>query len=141
MDELLDLIDANEVRAALDPTGLLLDATILPPKTILRQVFAGAAMAEVLALDPDAVSREGELRQRIANALNLLTAANIAPFVVQITREKWGDVDTTYQAVDWVGRGGQLRARARAEIATTTAAAAVSVPRIFGVACGRRGAR
>jgi hypothetical protein len=63
-------------------------------------------VTEVVYRDPDAETREGTALQRIANALNLLTAANIAPFVVQITRERWDDLDTTYQAVDWAARGG-----------------------------------
>jgi hypothetical protein len=93
MSELLDLIEPGEVRAALDPAGLLLDGTSLPTGVILRQVFAGAAVTEVVYRDPDAGTREGTALQRIANALNLLTAANIAPFVVQITREQLGRLD------------------------------------------------
>jgi hypothetical protein len=141
MAELIDLIEPLEVRAALDPTGLLLDEESLPGGAVTRQIYAGAAVTEVLSLDPDAATREGDDLQRIRNALNLLTAANIAPFVVQITKEQLGDVSTTYQAVDWAARGVGLRERARREVAAVTAVsvAAASVPRIFSLACGRRG--
>jgi hypothetical protein len=141
MSELLDLIEPGEVRAALDPAGLLLDGTSLPTGVILRQVFAGAAVTEVVYRDPDAGTREGTALQRIANALNLLTAANIAPFVVQITREQLDEVSTTYQAVDWAARGRELRARARAEVAAVTERdeTAASAPTMFTLACGRRG--
>lgn len=140
MAELLQLIDPEEVRAALDPTGLLIDATSLPTPTIARKVYAGAAVNEVLALDAAAAAREGDALQHITTALNLLTAANIAPFVVQITREKWSELDTTYQAVDWAARAAELRRKARAEVATVTdGEARVPVPQIFGLARGRRG--
>lgn len=140
-DDLLNLIEPAEVRAALDPTGLLIDASSLPTPTIQRKVFAGAAVSEVLVLDPDAGTRQDEAQKRIANALNLLTAAYIAPFVTQITREKYGDLDTTYASVDWAGRGAELRGHALAEIREVTgeSAAPPAVPRIFGLACGRRG--
>lgn len=140
VEHLLGLIDPNEVRAALDPTGLLLDSSSLPNPSVTRQIYAGAAVTELLALDPDAAARGGEEVQRVSNALNLLTAANIAPFVTQILREQLDDVSTTYQAVDWEARGAKLRARARGEVAALTAAPAASSGLfMFGLASGRRG--
>lgn len=145
MPELSTLISPTEVRAALDPTGLLLDAESLPDDSVRRQLYAGAAVTEVLSLDPDAASREGAAQQRIANAVNLLTAANIAPFITQITREQLDDASTSYQSVDWASRGSQLRGRARAEVAAAIDGAGSGAPAVpifgFTIACGRRGSR
>ena len=142
MPDLLSLIDPGEVRAALDPTGALLDPASLPNSVIARKLYSGAAVTELLALDPGAAGREDEGEvARIANALNLLTAANIAPFVVQITKETLGEESLTYQAVDWEGRAGKLRARARSEVAAVTEVdeGKSYLPTMFSLACGRRG--
>lgn len=143
MPSLLDLIDADEVRAALDVS---LNPRALPDDAIDRAVFAGRAVYEISRRDSHAADREGEERERLALALNLLTASLIAPAVPSIVQESFGD-GSNYkrQEIDWLKRAATLRQQSDEEMAlllnsnNPTTARASLMPPFFALARGGRG--
>ena len=81
-------------------------------------MYTSAAISELLALDPQATERDGspEARQSIANALNRLLAAVLAPTIEQVTRETIGEESVTVQPIDLAARAAQLRREAAMEV-------------------------
>lgn len=129
----------GDIRAAID---ISLDETVLPDSIISRDIYAGAAEREVLARDPDALSRSGADRARVTAAAVLFTAARLAPAVPNITSETQpGQSAYTRQAVDWTKRAADLRSLAEIELQAVLAPseAAPSRPTMFARAAGRRG--
>jgi hypothetical protein len=133
---LIDRIDPEAVRRALDPAADFLDASSLPEGAIRGALFGGAAVTEVLALDPEAEAREGADAQRVTNALNLLTAAHVAPSLAQVLEERLGGLSVKREQVDYQRLARQLRRRAVAEMVIVTGAAGVAagVPPMFRTA-------
>jgi hypothetical protein len=137
---LIDRIDADLVRAALDPLGLDLNAETLDDKVIQNPIYAGAAISEVLNRDPGAEGRDATAKEHVTNALNLLTAANLAPFVSSVLKEEVEGSSLTRDKVDWGKRAAALRNRAYEELAAATGPTVTrtSLPRLFGTARVRR---
>ena len=138
---LTDRVHGETVRRALDPVGVDLDDQNLPDLVIGTEIYAGAAVSEVLRRDPNAEGRDADpAKQHITNALNLLTASYLAPFISQITKDQVANSSQTKATVDWNRRGNELKNRALDEInlAVGTVAVATSMPRVFGVARARR---
>jgi hypothetical protein len=142
---LADLIDAEEVRRSLDPLADWLDAESLPDPVVDRQVFAGRAIAEVVARVPDAdaiaTGADGAAKQHVKNALNLLTASFIAPSLSQTTREQLTPgVVLSREKIDLNRLSEDLRQHATSEIAALlkVESRGYVVPPLFGVARGNR---
>lgn len=140
---LLELIDGDQVRGEID---LTLTAKDLPNSLIKSALKGGLAVDEVLALDPGAAGREqNPQRQHVANAVNLLTAAILAPIVPQIVSEDYGDGGGyKREKVDLEKLAAELRQRAISQIELATKDDEVErpvrrgLPTVFAVGRARR---
>lgn len=139
--ELLATTDYPAVREALDTS---LTETQLPNATIERSIYKNAAIADVVALYPTAVSETDSAKQaRLTRAAIFFCAARLAPAVVRITSLSVSTRDAQYsrQTFNPEERAAELRALAAAEIAeiVTPAEETPGRPTLFTVASGRRG--
>ncbi len=137
---ILSSSDYPAIREALD-VGLTLQQ--LPDATIGRDIFLGAAEAELLKRVPTAASMTGEDLLRVKRALVWLTAANLAHSVVRITSLSIQVRDMSYsrQTFDPDEKAAELRRRAESEIEILAppATATPSRPIAFALARGGRG--
>lgn len=137
MTALLTSADYPAVRAAIDVT---LDSTALPDAIIALDLYSGAGVRDVLAIDPDAESRTGTDLQHAQTAAVLFTAARLIGALPQITRERELEYQVDFQRVSAATRAAELRALAAEELeAYLDTTVAVERPTFFGVASGRRG--
>lgn len=137
---ILTVFDYPAIRAALD-VGL--NESQLPDATIGRDIFIGAAEAELLKRVPDAAGKTGSDLERVKRALVWLTAALLAHSVVRITSMSIQTRDLSYsrQTFDPDEKAAVLRGRAEAEIAMllTPTAMTPTRPTVFALAAGGRG--
>lgn len=141
--DLKDLIDGDAVRGEID---LTLTARDLPDALIKSALKGGLAIDEVLSLDPGAAGRDqNPQRQHVANALNLITAAILAPTVPQIVSEDYGDGGGYKREKVDVGKlVADLRQRAITQIELATKDDQVQLPKrrglptVFAVGRARR---
>lgn len=139
--ELLATTDYPAVREALD---VALTAASLPDATIGRSIYKDAAIADVVALYPTAVSESDAAKQaRLTRAAIFFCAARLAPAVVRITSLSITTRDMSYsrQTFDPEERAAELRALAEAEIGAIVEPDEETPgrPTMFTTACGRRG--
>jgi len=86
-----------QVRALLDIT---LQVEQLPDDTIALDAFHGDAERDVLTRVPDAESRTGTQLQRLVHAALMLCAANVAPALPRLLRDKFADQEIQLAPVD-----------------------------------------
>jgi hypothetical protein len=137
---ILSSSDYPAIREALD-VGL--NAQTLPDATIARDIFLGAAEADLLRRVPTAASMTGSDLARVKRALVWLTAAYLAHSVVRITSMSIQTRDLSYsrQSFDPDEKARELRSRAEGEIGMLLepTAATPSRPTMFTLAVGGRG--
>lgn len=110
MAGLADLVDPESVRKLCRAD---LTQRQLPNPTIRDPVFVEPAVAELLGLDPDAASRQGDAAATVRSALNRLVAAQVLPTVRFVTKEDFGDGGGfTVQATNVEQRAAELRRQA-----------------------------
>lgn len=106
--------DYPEIRAALSPD---LGPDELPDDIIHRDVYQGAAEAEVLAYDPAALTHtEPSDRAHVRMAAILLTAARLALRLTQVTSERFSQYAVTLVPKDLNALFSMLRAQALEEL-------------------------
>jgi hypothetical protein len=106
--------DYPEVRAALSPD---LGPDELPDDIIHRDVYQGAAEAEVLAIDPDAlVHTDPADRAHVRLATIYLTAARLALRLTQIASERFAQYAVTLVPKDLNALYSFLRSQALEEL-------------------------
>lgn len=131
-----------QVRALLDTT---LKAEQLPDEIIALDAFHGAAERDVLERVPDAASRAGMQLQRLIHAALLLCAANVAPALPRLLRDRFADQEIQLAPVDMAARATALQQEAYDEIAAVLAVdgteEVVEIPMLFVAAAAdhRRG--
>lgn len=115
MPTILTPADFPEVRAALSPD---LGKDELPDAIIGRDVYQGAAEAEVLAIDPAALVHTDPADQaHVRLATIYLTAARLALRLTQITSEKFTQYAVTIVPKDLNALYSFLRSQALDELA------------------------
>lgn len=108
------------------------------------EVYTLPAAAELLQLDPEAASREGDALKHVKAALNRLVAAQVLPTLSLVQQEDFGDAGgTKLQQLDVPKRVAELRAQARAEItfvlnAVRAGGSTTRIPTFFTTASTRR---
>lgn len=124
-----------QVRALLDIT---LKPEQLPDQTIAFDAFHGDAERDVLGRVPDAESRTGTQLQRLVHAALLLCAANIAPALPRLLRDKFADQEIQLAPVDMSARAAELQSQAYDEIAAVLnedgTEETVEIPTLFATA-------
>lgn len=135
---LLSSSDYPAIRAAID---IRLNSTLLPDSIIALDLYIGAGMRDVLAVDSVAESRTGTELQHAKTAAILFTAARLIGALPKVTGEDFGNYGYKLQATDWAVRAGELRSQASAELDAYLDAgdAASDRPTVFSVAPGYRG--
>lgn len=135
---LLTSTNYASIRAAIETT---LDSTSLPDAIIALDLYIGAGMRDVLALDPMAESRTGTDLQHAQTAAVLFTAARLIGALPMIVKETFPDHSYERNRVDADARAAELRAWATAELdAYLDVGDLISTrPTRFTVASGRRG--
>jgi len=133
---ILTSADYPAIRAALHTS---ITDTILPDATIALDIYQGAAEAEIVRRDPDALTRTDDELTHIENAAVLLTAAFLAPAVELVQSEYIPGGGYRYQRpeVNWQDRAAVLRQRAETELAavlTPTTVTSAARPTLFGKA-------
>lgn len=138
MAPLLTSADYIAIRAAIDIT---LDSTMLPDATIALDLFIGAGMRDVLAVDTTAESRTGDELQHAKTAAILFTAARLIGALPQITSEESPEHSYKRQNVDTAARASELRGMASAELDAylDPGDAASDRPTMFATGRGYRG--
>lgn len=141
MPLLLAPTDYPAIRAALD---LALQAKDLPDSVIELPIYLGKAEQSILQRDPEATTRTGTEQQHIKNAVIFTCAALLAPAMRNLQRERVGEWEGAYQAMDWTKRATELRALADEELAAVlepapTPGPETTIPIFFALANGRRG--
>jgi hypothetical protein len=111
---LFDATEYPQVRALLDIT---LKVEQLPDEIIALDAFHGDAERDVLTRVPDAESRTGTQLRRLVHAALLLCAANLAPALPRLLRDKFADQEIQLAPVDMAKRALALQAQAYDEIA------------------------
>lgn len=139
--EMLATTDYPAVREVLDTS---LTASNLPDTTIERSIYKTAAIADVVAVYPTAVSESDAAKQaRLTRAAIYFCAARLAPAVVRLTSLNVNTRDMSYsrQTFDPTERAAELRALAQAEIAelVTPDEETPNMPTMFALARGTRG--
>ena len=121
-----------QVRALLDIT---LKPEQLPATIIALDTFHGDAERDVLSRVPDAESRTGTQLQRLKHAALLLCAANVAPALPRLLRDRFADQEIQLAPVDMPARAAELQAQAYDEIAAVLAEdgaeQAAEIPTLF----------
>lgn len=115
MTALLTSFDFPSIRAAIDVS---LDAETLPDTIIDLDLYAGAAMRDVLARDPLAESRSGAELLRAKSAAVLFAAARLIGSLPQVFKETRADHSYERDKIDSSARAAELRALAEAELAS-----------------------
>jgi hypothetical protein len=134
----LPFLAGQDLQAVRDVLRVGLDEAALPTLTILNAVFYGVAEGAILAAYPTAATETDATRVgHLRNAAVFFTAANLAAGLALPEQETLGAYRYQVAAVDWEQRAADLRARGWSELAAVTGQAVV--PRLFTVACGRRG--
>jgi hypothetical protein len=137
---ILTSADYPEIRAALSPD---LGTDDLPDSVIGRDVYAGAAQREVIAIDPIAESRTGAEAAHIKAAAILLTAARLALRLTRVSSERIASFAATYLPQDPELLAGSLRAQAMTELGyipgLLTDLTTTIRPTMFALASNRRG--
>jgi len=127
------------IRAAIDTS---LDVVALPDATIALDIYAGAAMRDVLARDPLALSRTGDDLARVTAAAVYFAASRLILALPQIRRENYPEQEYVRQEVDIWAHAAELRSLAEAEISLVLdlGDATADRPTMFVAGHGRRGA-
>lgn len=135
--------DFQEIRALLDAQ---LTSNDLRNEVIASDVHLGAAQREVVGRITNAqalVDAGGNDGLRVKRAVKLLTAASLAPVVVRLTSVTVQALDRSYsrQTFDPTKRAAELRSMAQEELAVLERpeSPVYAMPKMFGVARGRRG--
>jgi hypothetical protein len=134
----LDADSPAQVRKLLD-LGLEQDA--LPDEVIQQSIYAGAAEAELMERDPNAITYpEGSIaKERAVRAAILLTAARLAPSLPGVVTERLGDWQFTQTPPDLTAIAASLRGMAAQQISlNVNGRANVPLPS-FWLASGARG--
>lgn len=129
---------AEQVRAVI---GVDLSSTEISDDVIGLPVYAGAAQAELLLLDPLASTYTTDPKLGNAQrALIYLIAARIAPTISPVQSEQLGDYRYTMQPYDGEKDAARLRGLANEAIAANiTTSGMISPPTIFATVRGQRG--
>jgi len=135
---LLTTAEYPAIRAAIDVS---LDAGMLPDPIIDLDIYAGAAVRDVLAIDSSAESRTGGELAHAQNAAVYFAAARIIGALPQITRETRDTHSYQRAEVKAAERAAELRSLASAELDAYLATDATTddIPTLFTTAPGYRG--
>jgi hypothetical protein len=138
MAELFAADTAAQVRAALD---LSLGSDALSDSIINMGIYLGAAQAELVQRDPDALAHTDAADILNAkNALVYLTAARLAAVLPDILSEQLGDYRYTRSAWNAAAQAARLRALADIAIAAIVEPDGMLLPpALFTLATGGRG--
>lgn len=133
-------ITPANVRAAI---LISLTARALPDETIKLDIFAGAAIAEVKRRDPQWESRSEDDLAALNRAADYITASKLVksvPVITAIRNETGAGVQQA--AYDPDKREAELLGMAESELSSVIGdgSATSSMPVMFGLASGRRGA-
>lgn len=138
MVDLLPSAAYPSVRAAI---WIGLTDTTLPDATIALDIYAGAAVRDVLAVDPQAETRTGAPLAAAERAAVYFCAARMAEALPQTTEISKDGATIRRRLPDLAARAAALRALASAALdsylATTPATA--DIPTLFTTAPGTRG--
>lgn len=134
--DLNSLIDPASVRAAID---LTYTADHLPDEAVALAIFVGPAIAALLGYYPAAADVDNDAdKQRVANALNRLIAAEVLPALPQLKTQRTAggsayerDLKTTDERV--------ADLRQKAFDALSSFLDDDGIPTFFDVASGYRG--
>ena len=138
--QLITQAEFRQVRAAIAPE-LVDDVGVLPDEVIGADVYAGAAVREVLAIDPLAGTRTDDALARVKTAAVLFCAARLAPRVASVIRESIGPYSIWTSTRDFEAIAEALRAQALALLGLNVPEiSALSYrPAMFALAPGGRG--
>lgn len=138
MAELLPDTLYPAVRAAIDTS---LGTADLPDSIIALDIYAGAAVRDVLAVDPTAASRAGDELAHAQAAAVYFAAARLVAALPRVTRESGNGYTLERRPADAGDLAASLRALASAELDAylETDAATGDMPTMFRAAPGYRG--